>query len=134
VKTIVAAALLGVTGSPAWSCEPGLAGDDVMRIDSARYSVALRSRPARIAVSEYFALDIAACGKNGAAAPALSRLEAHMPAHRHGMNYAPRIRSTAPGRWQADGLLFHMPGLWELRLDLRAAGVTERLSYNYRLE
>jgi len=36
-----------------------------------------------------------------------------MPEHRHGMNYRPEVKPLAPGRWRAEGLLFHMPGKWE---------------------
>ena len=130
----VAAALLGLAGLPAWGCDIELAGSDVMRLESERYVVALRSRSGPIAVGEYFALDVAACAKNGAGAPELLHVDARMPAHRHGMNYLPRIRATAPGRWQADGLMFHMPGLWEFRIDLRAGGVTDRLTHDYQLD
>jgi hypothetical protein len=129
---LVAAALLCAT--PAWGCDVDLAGDGVMRLESERYVVALRSRSGPIAVGEYFALDVAACAKNGAIAPELLRIDARMPAHRHGMNYVPRIHATAPGRWQADGLMFHMPGPWEFRIDLRAGGVTDRLTQNYHLD
>ncbi|MFM2121102.1 MAG: hypothetical protein RL722_2570 [Pseudomonadota bacterium] len=45
-------------------------------------------------------------------------LSADMPAHRHGMNYAPALVAVAPGLWRADGLVFHMPGRWRLLLDL----------------
>lgn len=105
-----------------------------MRLESARYVVALRSRSGPIAVGEHFAVDIAACAKNGADAPELLHVDARMPAHRHGMNYVPRIRLIAPGRWHADGLMFHMPGLWEFRVDLRAGGVTDRLTHVYPLD
>ena len=36
-----------------------------------------------------------------------------MPEHRHGMNYKPEVKRLAPGRWRAEGLMFHMPGKWE---------------------
>ena len=133
MKSFFAIALLGIVSSPAWSCDPKLAGDDVVRIESDRHVVALRARPTHIAVSEYFALDVVACAKTGTA-PDLLRVDAHMPAHRHGMNYAPKIRATAPGRWEADGLLLHMAGQWEFLVDLRAGGVADRLTYSYRLD
>lgn len=134
MKAIVAAALLGTGASAlAQACEPGLAGDDVARVESDRYVLAYRIEPAPVAVGAHFALDLAVCGKNGAPAPDTVRVDAHMPAHRHGMNYTPEIRRAAPGRWHAEGLLFHMPGDWEFRFDLRAAGTGERLTHGYRL-
>jgi cytochrome c peroxidase len=56
---------------------------------------------------------VAACAKAGPA-PKTLKVDAHMPAHRHGMNYAPKVTALGPGRWRAEGLLFHMPGRWEL--------------------
>ena len=35
---------------------------------------------------------------------------ARMPEHRHGMNYRPSLTPQGPGRWRADGLLWHMAG------------------------
>lgn len=33
----------------------------------------------------------------------------------------------SPGRWRAEGLMFHMPGRWELVLELRSESVTDRV-------
>jgi len=63
-------------------------------------------------VGKHFSVDIAACAKNGPAPKAL-KIDAQMPEHRHGMNYKPTVKAVGPGRWQAEGLLFHMPGKWE---------------------
>ena len=38
------------------------------------------------------------------------------------MNYAPAVKPPAPGRWRAEGLMFHMPGKWEFVFELRAGG------------
>lgn len=133
MRRFLALALLAGAGSPAYACDPGLVGAGTERMESERFVVAYRSVPPAIAVGEYFGLDIAVCGKDGASPDSL-RVDAHMPAHRHGMNYAPKIEPAGPGRWHADGLMFHMPGLWELRFDVRAAGATDRLTRGYRLQ
>lgn len=134
MKSIVTAVFLGTAAIDiAGACEPGLAGPDVARVESERYVLAYRTKPARPAVGEHFTLDLAVCGKDGAPLPDGVRVDAHMPAHRHGMNYLPTLQRQAAGRWHAEGLLFHMPGHWELRFDLRAAGATDRLTHGYRL-
>ena len=92
---------------------------------SPRYDVAFRPDPAP-AVSRHFALDIVVCPKAGAALPATLAVDAHMPAHRHGMNYRPSVTPAGAGRWRAEGLLFHMPGEWEFRFDLGTADGLER--------
>jgi hypothetical protein len=71
-----------------------------------------------IAVGKPFALDVLVCP----AAAELLRVEASMPEHRHGMNYRPSLVPQGPGRWRAEGLLWHMAGRWELRLDVKHAG------------
>ena len=93
--------------APAWACEPGLEGT---RVESTRFVLAYRAHPK---VGSFFSIDVAACAKAGPPPRAL-KVDAHMPAHRHGMNYSPEVTALGPGRWRAEGLLLHMPGRWEL--------------------
>jgi hypothetical protein len=117
----LAAALLAVfapAGVDAAACGEAL-GASVARADGERWTVAWRADPSPIPVGRHFALDIEVCPRASVAMPAKLDVDATMPAHRHGMNSAPTVKATAPGRWRAEGLLFHMPGRWEL---LFAAG------------
>jgi cytochrome c peroxidase len=57
-------------------------------------------------------MEVATCAKAGAP-PKTLKVDAHMPEHRHGMNYAPKVTALGPGRWRAEGLMLHMPGKWE---------------------
>ena len=59
----------------------------------------------------------------------LVALDAVMPDHRHGMNYRPTIVGNGEGRFRVEGVVFHMPGRWELAIDVRAGGDVERLSH-----
>jgi hypothetical protein len=90
--------------------------------------------PPRIAVGQHFSIELAVCAKDAAPPPEAVRVDAHMPQHRHGMNYRATVTAAAPGRYRADGLLFHMPGQWELLFDVRAAGRTDRLTSGLLLE
>jgi hypothetical protein len=125
--------LLGLAPG-AFACDPPLEGENVVRLESQRYVLAYRTRPGAVRVGEHFTLEAAACAKGGAPAPESLGIDAHMPAHRHGMNYAPAVREAGAGRWRAQGLMFHMPGEWELRFDLRAGGATERLTHRTLLD
>lgn len=78
---------------------------------------------APIAVGRHFAIDVRVCPRDAS----LVAVDATMPEHRHGMNYRPSVRALGDGRWRAEGLMFHMPGRWALRLDVQAAGRSERL-------
>ena len=84
-------------------------------------------------VGKFFTLEIAACAKPGSPAPESLKVDAHMPEHRHGMNYAPEVKPTGPGRWRAEGLMFHMPGKWEFVFEVRAAGTTDRMASSFQL-
>ncbi|MGQ0654978.1 MAG: cytochrome-c peroxidase [Betaproteobacteria bacterium] len=108
----LAAAALGLACSSAWACDPPLEGT---RLESPRFVLTFKPEP--VSVSQHFAVDVAACAKSGAA-PQNLKVDAHMPAHRHGMNYKPQVKHTAPGRWRAEGFLFHMPGAWEFLFEL----------------
>ncbi|MEF8733916.1 MAG: hypothetical protein V5B40_18975 [Candidatus Accumulibacter meliphilus] len=78
---------------------------------------------APIAVGRHFAIEVQLCP----AGAVLARANATMPEHRHGMNYRPGVKPLGDGRWRVEGLMFHMPGRWELQLDVRAGEHSERL-------
>ena len=109
------------------ACVPPLEGT---RLESPRFVLVYRTEP--VSVAQHFALDVAVCGKSSAMAESL-KVDAHMPEHRHGMNYAPEVKPLGPGRWRVEGLMFHMPGKWEFVFEVRAAGKSDRLAHEYRL-
>ncbi len=76
-----------------------------------------------IAVGRHFVIDIQLCPADAV----LLRVDATMPAHRHGMNYRPSVQQRDDGRWRAEGLMFHMPGQWTLQLDVKVGAHTTRL-------
>jgi len=57
-----------------------------------------------------------------------------MPEHKHGMNYAPTLKSNGDGRYRVEGLLFHMPGNWEVAFDVRSGGEIQRLTHDFILK
>ena len=88
-----------------------------------------RTEPAPIPVAAHFAIRFHLCG------PPVGRVEVRgwMPDHRHGMNYRPAVTLNGlSGR--AEGLLFHMPGRWQLILDVRGAAGREKLTAETMLE
>ena len=54
-------------------------------------------------------------------------VDAWMPAHQHGMNYDPDIEVLSDGRFAISNMVYHMLGLWQLTVALRAG--EERWSY-----
>lgn len=67
------------------------------------------------ALSQPFDMQLRFCGDN---IDAIERVEveAIMPAHQHGMNYTPIVKALGPGRFSVSGMVFHMPGTWQVRL------------------
>lgn len=83
--------------------------------------------PSPIPLNDWFDLRIEITPPGAAR---LVTLEATMPEHAHGMNVIPTLRPTGPGAWRGEGLLWHMPGDWELRAVLmRPEGVTEMVRW-----
>jgi hypothetical protein len=78
---------------------------------------------ASLQTGRHLSLDVQLCPADAS----LLRVDATMPAHQHGMNYRPTVRPLPDGRWRVDGLLFHMPGAWQLQFDVRAGGRIETL-------
>jgi hypothetical protein len=131
-------ALLAAAGVPAValgappSCETPPGFEPSGRLASANVVVLYRTVPAPIAVDRPFAVEAVVCpapvGPEGFA------VDAYMPEHRHGMNYRPRVSRRADGVYLAEGLLFHMPGHWQLRFDVARDGRNERLSADVELD
>jgi hypothetical protein len=121
---LLAAAVAAAT--PALACElpPG------KRLESAALTLSYRTVPAKIAVGEPFVLELAACPKGVAPLPGRVKLDAHMPEHKHGMNYRPSIAPAGAGRYRSEGWIFHMPGRWEFVFDFGP----ERLVDSVRIE
>ena len=99
------------------------------RLDGGPVQLAWRAEPAPIAVSRPFALRVTLCP----AAARLLRVDATMPEHRHGMNYRTSVQALGDGVWRVEGLLWHMAGRWELRLDVDAAGAVHTLRQSVTL-
>lgn len=119
---------------PAWACTPALEGTTLKgkTLESARYVLVFQEKTP-LEVGKHFTVEIATCSKPGNPEPESLKVDAHMPEHRHGMNYAPSVAKLGPGRWRAEGLMLHMPGKWEFVFELRANGKTDRLAGNFLL-
>jgi hypothetical protein len=132
------ALLLGIA-SPVWAadCPLDLGHGTGIVIYSDRYMLALRPEPMRIEVGQPFALIMNVCTKRGEPAE-LVGVDAIMPEHKHGMNYATTLHPAGSGRYRVEGLLFHMPGNWEVAFDVRPGGATggeiQRLTHDFVLK
>ena len=102
--------------------------------NGAHYTIAFKTAPAPIKTSEHFAIDLTVCPLGKAPMPRTVRDDASMPEHRHGMNYKPTIVAKGPGRYRAEGMLFHMSGRWEIAFEVVTGGTTERIATAVELQ
>lgn len=127
---VVAALLAGVAGS-AEACEAPAGFTTRERLASKDVVVMFRTVPEAIEIGRHFSVEAVVC----ATPPTQGlRVDARMPEHRHGMNYRPTVAATGPGRYVALGMMFHMPGRWQLVFDVERGGRTERLATDILLE
>ncbi len=97
------------------------------------YILSFKSDPA-ISVGRAFSLLVDVCNADGTAFAGTLEADAHMPQHRHGMNYAPEIKVLGDGRFRVDGFLFHMPGQWQFMFDLHQDKTRERLLSDFTVK
>jgi hypothetical protein len=79
-------------------------------------------------VGKPFSVDFEVCPRGASSSIERVSIDAWMPDHRHGMNYRPTLSGQAPGVIRADGLVFHMPGRWQVVFEVAIAGRTLRLT------
>ena len=122
----LAGAVIALAGTIAAACElpPGT------RVESERLAISYWTVPAKISVGQAFVLELAACPKRDIAVSERVKLDAHMPEHRHGMNYRTKVVSKGAGHFHSEGWLFHMPGRWDFLFDIDG----ERLTHSIRVE
>ncbi len=92
------------------------------------YQVEYVTQPEVVGLNEPFSIEVLVRRSDGKQLDASLNLvvDARMPQHRHGMNRKPIKTKLAPGKYRVEGMLFHMPGSWELYFDISKAGRSER--------
>jgi hypothetical protein len=126
VRAVLAALTLATAAAAAAPCEPPELERSQGRIAGREFVLAWRTEPAPLPLGEFFGVTVSACHRSGARLTTM-KIDATMPAHRHGMNYLPTVAAEGGGRFLARGLLFHMPGRWELAFDLATDDARETL-------
>jgi hypothetical protein len=126
------ATVAGGTATASGCPPPGFAFTG--RAESAGAVVVFRTVPTPVEIGRHFAVEAVACPTPAGQAVSGLRVDAEMPEHRHGMNYRPRVTARGDGRFLAEGLLFHMPGRWQLVFHVERGGRAERLAADLVVE
>lgn len=125
-------AMAGQAGG-AWACELP-AGWTVMTPETeTAIRAALTSEPVPVPLGAPFAVTVAVCAADSGKVDRVT-FDATMPAHGHGMNYAPEITQGEAGHYTLIGLLFHMPGLWQASLTVYTGGAPTRFTLDIEVE
>jgi hypothetical protein len=101
------------------------------------YFVAYKSTPNPIPLNELFELSVWVYPANDHSRPLTDvklHADAAMPEHDHGMNTQPKVRPNNDGSFRVSGMQFHMPGHWQLYLDVTRGAVTERAQFDIELQ
>ena len=126
---LAAALALVLAAGQAVACDRPQGWTGATKIAGERWTAWWRSEPAAIPVGAHFSVRFQLCG------PPVDRVKVRgwMPDHRHGMNYRPGVTLNGLSG-TAEGLMFHMPGRWQLILDVRGKAGRERLTAEAVLE
>lgn len=101
------------------------------------YCVAIAPEPDPIPLNRPFALEVLifdAADPRSFCRKVEVRVDAHMPAHHHGMNRRAFVEQREDGGFVVKGMLMHMPGLWEITVDVFEGGVSERARFELDLD
>lgn len=133
-SAFIATCLLLIGGAQALACQMPVLDSARTLGDDKGFALAWRFVPAKPKIGEFFAVEFAVCNRNAPATSETLRIDATMPAHRHGMNFQPRIAAIGPNIYRAEGMMFHMPGKWQLAFEQRAPGGPARVTADIEIE
>ena len=139
-RMLIALALVATAGVANAACPPN--DDDGTVIRKGDLLLAFKpllkadsvSKAQRIPMARHFALDVQLCDKGGVSVAQLTKADASMPAHKHGMNYRPTIKPLGDGRFRVDGMMFHMAGRWQLAFEVQAGKEIIRLTHDVQAD
>jgi hypothetical protein len=114
-------------------------GKQELESNGGNYLIQFETAPDPIPLNEPFILKFAIIPRKPAGTgPAPGEIgvevDARMPAHFHGMGRVPKLIRRPDGTFLAEGMLFHMPGRWELYFDISQGPRTERAQWNVDLQ
>ena len=117
-----------------------------------RYTVCATTFPDPVPLNEPFAINVLiyeSPGRSRLAQKVILDVDATMPEHHHGMSLKPQVRAIGgpavqdllpghgalgDGRFEVRGMLFHMPGRWEIHFDITHGAITERAQIEIELD
>ncbi len=106
-------------------------------IEAPNFTISYEPSVWPIPVGKHFAVRVQVCSKNSNDLVSGLKIDADMPAHKHGMNYKPSVSKQSDSVFLAQGLMFHMPGQWRMQFEFEASanpGQKVRASKDHLIE
>ncbi|PIQ28347.1 hypothetical protein COW36_04060 [bacterium (Candidatus Blackallbacteria) CG17_big_fil_post_rev_8_21_14_2_50_48_46] len=95
--------------------------------DNKHYRVIYTPLPDPIPLNQHFRLKLTVQdAQNKVVENAKIYVDADMPTHNHGMTVKPKVKDLGKGIFEVRGMLFHMPGFWEIYVLVDHAGKKEK--------
>ena len=114
-----------------WDSDEGRRGTS----NDGAWRIKYRSVPAAVPLNDEFGLEAVVFDSEGGRPDEVElAVDAAMPHHRHGMLQVPVVEQRPDGVFTVEGMLFHMPGYWELYFDVTVDGITERTQFVVELD
>ncbi len=141
VKFIKIGALLGLwVLSPQIALSAGLqsvcdlGNKDATTVENSDFRILFKPDPNPIAVSVPFSLHLIICDKEGQPYDGKVNVDATMPMHMHGMYGTPKVVKHSPGSYQANGMMFQMPGMWQYKFQLKQDGKKHEILFDQQIK
>ena len=109
-----------------------LAGYNMIELESG-VTLHYRIEPSPLRVAQHFSMQFRTCRGEQSLKPDSFKVDALMPKHGHGMNYKADIDIQRDGMVEATGMLFHMPGQWQIKVDLSYDGLARQVKIDYQI-
>ena len=97
------------------------------------FEVAYTTTPAPIPLNDYFDIFVMVAEISAGTDDLVLEVDARMPNHNHGMNVLPALEVEGRGKVRALGMLFHMPGHWEIAVTVSQGDIADRAIFNVYL-
>jgi len=133
ITTLTLFAGLAWAAAPVATSQPAVRETRVVSNDST-YAVTYSVLTEEVEMAELFSIRLRVERLDGEPGRPELAVDARMPEHGHGMNREPRVERLEDGSFEATNLLFHMPGYWEVYLDLTEGALTERAQFSIELD
>jgi hypothetical protein len=125
---IAVSAGLALPGLVAAQCGALILAPAKQQIESSAIVLVYAPSESPLPVGQHFSLQVQVCLKDPAARVMTLQVDADMPAHRHGMNYRPKVERLESGVFHAQGMMFHMPGTWRVMFEVLASDANGRVT------